>query len=78
MKFVIIVLLLLFSLPLFLAEVFLKNGEVFICDLISENTYQIKVNWKGKEYTIPRQDIASLDLKKTGKHISYKYLNFSF
>jgi hypothetical protein len=70
------VLLFLFCLPLFSAEVILKTGEVFICDLISENTYQIKVNWKGKEYVIPRQDIASVDLKKTGKHISYKYLNF--
>ncbi len=68
--------LLFLCLPLFSAEVVLKTGEVFICDLISENTYQIKVNWKGKEYVIPRQDIASVDLKKTGKHISYKYLNF--
>lgn len=68
--------LLFFCIPLLPAEVVLKTGEVFICDIITENSYQIKVNWKGKEYVIPRQDIASLDLKKTGKHISYKYLNF--
>jgi len=57
-------------------EILLKTGEVFICDLLSEDGKSYKVNWKGGEYIFPKVDVQSADYNKKGSHISYRYSTF--
>jgi len=77
--FEIYIAILAFAIPsssIFSIEILLKTGEVFICDLLSEDEKAYKVNWKGSEYVFPKTDVQSADYNKKGSHISYRYSTF--
>ncbi|MEI1280265.1 hypothetical protein V6Z05_18175 [Leptospira venezuelensis] len=57
-------------------ELILKTGEVFICDYISETEKDLTLQWKNDRYVVPKSEIQSVNLKISGKHISFKYRNF--
>ena len=76
MKYIFFLLFLVVSIEVFPAEVILQTGEAFIVDILVEERNYIKVKWKDKTFTIPKDDILSVDKTKTGKHISYAYYQF--
>jgi hypothetical protein len=63
----------LLSIPIFAAEIVLKNGDAYIAEIISEDSNVVKLKWKTKIFEIPKSEIQNIDLKKTGEHISYHY-----
>lgn len=73
---VIIFLFFLFTSPLFPAEVILKSGKAFICDVLKEEERKIKVLYKDKTYSIPRSEIQNVEYKTTGSHNSRYYQSF--
>lgn len=64
-------LLLLLSSTLYSAEIILKSGDAFICDIVEENDRLIKVKFKDKLYEIPKSEIQMQDKAKTGTHKGY-------
>ncbi len=72
-----LIMLFLFSvLPLFSAEIVLKDGSAFICDTVSENSMNVNVMYKGQRYVIPRSEIESYQPERNGSHSSFSYSVF--
>lgn len=57
-------------------EIVLSNGDAFIADILEENPETVKIQWKGKIFSIPRSEIQSISKDKSGEHIAYKYNSF--
>ncbi|MDI7186799.1 hypothetical protein QMM42_11370 [Leptospira santarosai] len=74
--FVFLLLLIFCSIPLFPAEIVMKDGSAFIGKIQEESDIRVKFQWKDKSYEIPRKDIASIDLSKNGSDTSYHYTSF--
>jgi len=73
----IIILLVFTSLQsIFPAEIILKSGKAFICDVLKEEERKIKVLYKDKPYSIPRSEIQNIEYKTTGSHSSRYYQSF--
>jgi hypothetical protein len=64
------------TMSLFPAEVILKSGKAFICDILTEEERQIKISYKEQVYIVPRSEIQTIDYKKKGVHISRFYPSF--
>ncbi|MDI7217418.1 hypothetical protein QMN07_07770 [Leptospira santarosai] len=74
--FVFLLLLIFCSVPLFSAEIVMKDGSAFIGKIQEESDIRVKFQWKDKSYEIPRKDIASVDPTKNGSDTSYHYTSF--
>jgi hypothetical protein len=61
---------------IFPAEVILKSGKSFICDILTEDERKIKISYKEQVYIVPRLEIQTIDYKKTGVHASRYYPSF--
>ncbi len=60
--------LFLFSvLPLFSAEIVLKDGDLFLAEITSEDAEEIGIQWKSENYLIPKSEIAKIDHQSAGK-----------
>lgn len=70
-----IIYLSLFTTSISPAEIVLKSGKVLICDVVTENEFQLKVFWNGVYYRIPKSDIFLINLSKNGKHTIYQLEN---
>ena len=57
---------------LYPAEILLKQGEMYVVDVISEEAEEIHIRWKGKLYSIPKKHILTIDRAKSGIHDSRK------
>ncbi len=77
MKTIVSILIFATSLPLFSAEIVFPSGDAFLVDVVSEDSRVYKVKYKDTLYTIPKNDLESVDLLKPGKDRSYKYLHFT-
>lgn len=66
-----ILLLLLLTTSLHPAEIILKSGDAFICDVVEENDRILKIRFKDKLYEIPKSEIQMRDNAKTGTHKGY-------
>ncbi len=62
---------------LFSFEVVLKSGEVIICDLQNQDEARIRIKYKDDFYLIPKSAIHSMDEKKSGQHVAYRYRTFT-
>jgi hypothetical protein len=61
---------------IFPAEIILSNGDIFIADIIYEDSQQVKINWKNKVYTLPKKEILKVDATKIGNHKSFRPIDF--
>lgn len=68
--------LFLLTSSIFPAEVILKSGKAFICDILTEDERKIKISYKEQVYIVPRSEIQTIDYKKTGTHASRYYPSF--
>ncbi len=57
-------------------EVILNNGDIFIADFISENDSSISIKWKNAVYILPKTEVRTIDLKKTGSNKSYRPIEY--
>lgn len=68
-----LIFILSFSSPLYTAEVFLKNGDAFLVESVTEREGNVFLTWKDRKYRIPKEDIQRIDPQKTGPDTSYVY-----
>ncbi len=76
LRIIYITLCIFLCIPLFPAEVILKSGKSYICDILTEDERKVKISYKEQVYIVPKSEIQNIDYKKTGTHTSRYYPSF--
>ncbi len=71
-----IVFILFLCVPIYSLELILKNGDIFIADFVSENETVLTIKWKNEVYILPKSEIRSVDLAKSGANKSYRPIEY--